>query len=127
MYQPKSFDHLLGTPGFSDSLLTNHLALYQGYVTNTNRLSGTLVTFLKEDKSATPEYAELKRRFGWEYNGMRLHEYYFENMSQQPKTRDTDSSLSKTLQEQFGSYELWEKDFRSTGAMRGRPDAGADT
>ncbi|MEK7498434.1 MAG: Fe-Mn family superoxide dismutase [Patescibacteria group bacterium] len=119
MYQPKSFDHLLGTPGFSDSLLTNHLALYQGYVTNTNRLSGTLVTFLKEDKSATPEYAELKRRFGWEYNGMRLHEYYFENMSQQPKTRDTDSSLSKTLQEQFGSYELWEKDFRSTGAMRG--------
>ncbi len=119
MYQPKTFDHLLGTPGFSDALLTNHFTLYQGYVTNTNKLSGALAQLLAEDKSGTPEYTELKRRFGWEYNGMRLHEYYFENMSRESKTRDANSLLSKALQEQFQSYELWEKDFRGTGAMRG--------
>jgi len=119
MYQLKSFDHLLGTPGFSDALLTNHFTLYQGYVTNTNKLSDTLTKLLEEDKSATPEYAELKRRFGWEYNGMRLHEYYFENMSPRPKLHNTNSPLSRTLQEQFQSHELWQKDFRSTGSMRG--------
>jgi len=119
MYQPKSFDHLIGTPGFSDSLLTNHFMLYQGYVTNTNNLSVALAQLLIENKVAAPEYAELKRRFGWEYNGMRLHEYYFENMSRESKTRNTNSPLSKALQEQFQSYELWEKDFRATGAMRG--------
>jgi len=119
MYQPKSFDHLLGTPGFSDALLNNHFTLYQGYVTNTNKLSTALTQLLAEDRSGTPEYAELKRRFGWEYNGMRLHEYYFENMSPQPKIRDKDSLLSGALQEQFKNYELWEKDFRNTGSMRG--------
>ncbi|MBI5152930.1 MAG: superoxide dismutase [Parcubacteria group bacterium] len=119
MYQQKSFDHLLGTPGFSDTLLTNHFTLYRGYVTNTNKLSDTLKTLLQEDKGGTPEYAELKRRLGWEYNGMRLHEYYFGNMSQQPKARDANFPLRTALQEQFQSYELWEKDFRNTGSMRG--------
>jgi Fe-Mn family superoxide dismutase len=36
VYQAKNFDHLLGTPGFSDQLLKNHFTLYQGYVTNSN-------------------------------------------------------------------------------------------
>ena len=41
-YQPKNFDYLLGTPGFGDTLLKNHFTLYQGYVTNTNKLSDAL-------------------------------------------------------------------------------------
>ena len=31
-------------------------------------------------KEGTPEFAELKRRLGWEFNGMRLHELYFGNL-----------------------------------------------
>lgn len=118
-YEPKSFEHLLGTPGFSDQLLQNHFTLYQGYVNNTNKLSETLNTLLKEDKTATPEYAELKRRFGWEFNGMRLHEYYFGNMSKTSKKLAPNSKLVQKLTADFGSYENWEKDFRATGAMRG--------
>jgi Fe-Mn family superoxide dismutase len=64
-YEAKNFDHLLGTPGFSDQLLKNHFTLYQGDVTNTNKLADTLAQMLKEGKAGTPEYAELKRRFGW--------------------------------------------------------------
>jgi len=119
MYQPKSFEHLLGLKGFSDQLLKNHFTLYQGYVNNTNRLAEALATLLKEGKSSTPEYAELKRRFGWEFNGVRLHEYYFGNMTRDLVKLDTGSQLYRRILEGFGSYEAWEKDFKGSGGVRG--------
>ena len=79
-YTAKSYDHLLGTPGFSDALLKNHFTLDQGYVTNTNKVNDELAALLADGKQGTPAFAELKRRLGWEWNGMRLHEYYFANM-----------------------------------------------
>ncbi len=119
MYQPRSFEHLLGLKGFSDQLLKNHFTLYQGYVNNTNRLAESLSLLLKEGKTGTPEYAELKRRFGWEFNGMRLHEYYFGNMAKNGVELDKDSHLYRNISEDFGSYEAWERDFKGTGVMRG--------
>lgn len=118
-YEPKNFDHLLGTKGFSDQLLKNHFTLYQGYVTNTNKLSDALSALLKEGKTATPEYAEIKRRFGWEFNGMRLHEYYFGNMTKTSVALDKNSKFTNKIVEDFVSYENWEKDFKATGSMRG--------
>jgi hypothetical protein len=61
-YEPKNYEKLLGTAGFSDTLLNNHFTLYKGYVTNTNKSGDILGAMLKEDKTATPEYAEMKRR-----------------------------------------------------------------
>ncbi len=118
-YEQKNFESLLGTKGLSDALLKNHFTLYQGYVTNTNKVSDALNSLAKEGKAATPEYAELKRRFGWEWNGMRLHELYFGNMVKGGKPIDKNSNLSKKMGADFGSYENWEKDFRATGALRG--------
>ena len=46
-YEAKNFEHLLGTKGLSDQLLKNHFTLYQGYVTNTNKLADTLDAMLK--------------------------------------------------------------------------------
>ena len=118
-YEPKNFDKLLGTKGFSDKLLQNHFKLYQGYVTNTNKLIDTMMGMLKEGKSGIPEFAELKRRFGWEFNGMRLHELYFGNMANGGKKLDAKTKLAKKLAEQFGSLEAWEAAFKAVGAMRG--------
>jgi Fe-Mn family superoxide dismutase len=117
-YNARDYNRLLGMEGFSDTLLKNHFTLYQGYVTNTNKLTDTLNQFLKEGKTGTPEYAELKRRFGWEFNGMRLHEYYFENLGGKGGINKT-GKLYQKLIESFGSYEAWEKDFKATGTMRG--------
>lgn len=117
-YTAKNYGHLIGTEGFSEQLLKNHFTLYQGYVTNTNKLMETLAAMLKDGKTSTLEYAELKRRFGWEFNGMRLHELYFENMG--GKGADGKSSAAgKAVAEAFGSFDAWEKDFRAAGAMRG--------
>lgn len=118
-YQPKNYDHILGIAGLSDQLLKNHFTLYQGYVANFNKVNDILVVMEKEGKFATPEYAELNRRLGWEFNGMRLHEYYFENLSKEAGAIDKDLALSKKIEAEFGSYEMWEKDFRAMLAMRG--------
>jgi len=117
-YEAKDYSKLIGIEGFSETLLKNHFTLYQGYVTNTNKLMDTLATMLKDGKVGTPEYAELKRRMGWEFNGMRLHEYYFDNLGGKVAL-DKSGKLAKKLAENFGSYEDWEKDFRGTGTMRG--------
>lgn len=115
-YEAKNFDHLLGTAGFSDTLLKNHFTLYQGYVKNVN----TLKEKLSSMEAGTPEYNELCRRFGWEFNGMRLHELYFGNMSNGAKgSTDPEDALGKKLIAVYGSKEAWYKDFTAVGAMRG--------
>lgn len=118
-YTPKTYEHLLGTPGFSDALLKNHFTLYQGYVTNTNKVIEEISALGNAGKQATPAFAEMKRRLGWEWNGMRLHEYYFGNMKNGGVALDPGSALAKKLAEDFGSVEAWEKGFRAVGAMRG--------
>ena len=118
-YEARNFDQLLGTKGFSDVLLKNHFTLYQGYVANTNKVADALSALLRDGKTTTPEYAEMKRRFGWEFNGMRLHEYYFGNMKKDGSQLDNGSKLAKKFVEDFGAYENWEKDFKGTGSMRG--------
>ncbi|OGN99457.1 MAG: superoxide dismutase [Chloroflexi bacterium RBG_13_51_18] len=117
-YIAKDYTKLIGMEGFGQTLLNNHFTLYQGYVTNTNKLTDILAAMLKEGKTATPEYAELKRRFGFEFNGMRLHEYYFDNLGGKTAL-DKSGALAKKLAAAFGSYDAWEQDFKATGAMRG--------
>ena len=117
-YAAKDYSKLIGMEGFSETLLKNHFTLYQGYVTNTNKVLDALEQMLKDGKTSVPEFAELKRRLGWEFNGMRLHEYYFENLGGKGGI-DKGGKLARKLSESFGSYEAWEKDFKATGAMRG--------
>jgi Fe-Mn family superoxide dismutase len=104
--------------GFSETLLRNHFTLYQGYVKNTNKVLDDSIQFCKDNKMDTPEYAELKRRLGWEFNGMRLHELYFGNLGGKTQINKT-GNLIKALSQHFGSFEAWEKDFKATGMMRG--------
>lgn len=117
-YAAKDYGKLVGMEGFSETLLKNHFTLYQGYVTNTNKVLDTLDQMTKDGKTAAPEFAELKRRLGWEFNGMRLHELYFENLGGKGGI-DKNGNLAKKMTDSFGSVEAWEKDFRATGAMRG--------
>lgn len=118
-FQAQDFNQLIGTPGFSETLLTNHFTLYQGYVKNTNTALSLLDGMLKEGATGTPQYAELTRRFGWEFNGMRLHELYFGNMAKAGGTLETQQQLAAKVESEFGSLANWEKDFRAISAMRG--------
>lgn len=119
IYRAKSFEYLKGLPNFSDQLLQNHLALYRGYVKNTNQLATLLLNKVKLWKTGTMEYAELKRRFGWEFNGMRLHELYFENLTKRSASLKKQSPLYQKLLQDFGQFGAWERGFMGVGGMRG--------
>lgn len=121
-YKAKQFN-LSGLNGISDRTLEMHFKLYEGYVTETNNLSEKIAEFLKDgkvDQEEMPLYSELKRRLGFEFNGMILHEYYFENLK---KGGGADpargSSFYAAAEASFGSYAIWKADFVGTGKMRG--------
>ena len=115
MYEAKKFDHLLGLEGLSDGLLQSHFGLYEGYVKNTN----LVLDELKKVEAPAPEFAELKRRFGWEFDGMRMHELYFGNLMKGGSKISEAPELEAQMKKDFGSSEDWEKDFRATLSMRG--------
>ena len=119
LFKAKNYSSLIGMEGFSDAALHLHLKLYEGYVKNTNQLTSLLTQYATEGKDRSPEYAEIKRRLMWEYDGMRLHEYYFDALGGKGSVRDPSSALSQKIDEDFGSFEKWKADFVATGSMRG--------
>lgn len=119
-YAEKDFKHLKGLKGISDETLEIHFALYSGYVKNTNILNEKVIELTEQGKSGTPEYAELKRRYGFEYNGMRLHEYYFGNLKAGGGSALNEAGpLGTKLQEVYSSVEVWKNDFMKVGNLRG--------
>jgi hypothetical protein len=113
-YKAKEFN-LSGLNGISDRTLEMHFKLYEGYVTETNKLSEKISEFLRDgkvDQEEMPVYSELKRRLGFEFNGMILHEYYFENLrSGGGGDPVRTSSFYEAAEASFGSYATWKADF----------------
>jgi Fe-Mn family superoxide dismutase len=121
-YQPKTFN-LSGLNGISDKTLEMHFKLYEGYVQETNKLNEKISAILQDgkvDHEETPAYSELTRRLGFEFNGMVLHEYYFENMKRGGSVNpDESSEFHQMCEESFGTYDIWKTDFVGVGKMRG--------
>ena len=101
-YVAKNYERLLGIRGFSDKLLKAHFKLYEGYVAHINKM----IDFLNGGNTEAPGYDEAKRRFAWEFNGMRLHEAYFGNMTKQFEKLDSGSDLAHQITAPFGSWIL---------------------
>lgn len=121
-YLPIQFN-LGGLKGISDETLEMHFKLYEGYVKQTNVLSEKIAQYLEDgaiDEEETPAYSEIKRRLGFEYNGMVLHEYYFGNLKKDgggdPQQK---SPFMRATEASFGSYAKWKVDFVGVGKMRG--------
>jgi len=117
-YVAKDYSSLYGMPGFSNELLKLHFQLYNGYVKNTNQALQRLGEIAQQNNRSSPDYGALKHRVDWEWNGMRLHEFYFENLGGK-EPLDPQSPLYQVIARQFGSYENWKKEFIATGLMRG--------
>ena len=122
-YKAREFN-LSGLNGISDQTLEMHFKLYEGYVKETNKLTEAIDKFIQDgqvDQEEMPAYSELTRRLGFEYNGMVLHEYYFENLKKGDGAGDPDrtAQFAKAAESSFGSYEIWKADFVGIGKMRG--------
>ena len=121
-YTARTFD-LSDLTGISNETLAMHFKLYEGYVTNTNTLNQRIADLIGNgqlDPTQVAAYSELKRRFGFEYNGMVLHEYYFDNMTKNGKgDASPGDAFINAAEKSFGDYETWKSDFVNTGKMRG--------
>lgn len=118
-YQTKEFPNIKGLKGLSDEQMEQHYKLYQGYVTNVNKLGDELRKVREKGELDTPEYAEMKRRQGWEWDGMILHEYFFENLKANGGELPAGSLLASKLEEAFGSLDAWKQEFMTVCKMRG--------
>jgi len=114
MITAKSYDHLVGNlPGFSPEQIEQHLELYQGYVKKINEIREALsrIPFdARKDKAnfSYGEFSELKRREPVAYNGVHLHEMYFENLG--GSVRAPRKELLSAIEGSFDSLENWEAD-----------------
>ena len=119
IYKAKQFN-LSGLEGISDKTLQMHFS-YEGYVKGVNDLNEKIAKVLADgrvDQEETPGYSELKRRLGFEYSGMVLHEYYFENLKS-GGSGNPDKAFVGAAETTFGSFEMWKTDFVGVGKMRG--------
>ncbi len=119
-YTAKKWD-LAGLIGISDRTLELHFGLYEGYVKNTNLLNEQIAEKMSTGKASgdDPGFAEITRRLGFEYNGMVLHEYYFDNMMNGGAGAPTSGKFYETIGENYGDFNAWKDDFAAVGAMRG--------
>src|ERR1700722_19652503 len=119
-YTAKKWD-LKGLQGISDNTLGVHFGLYEGYVTNTNKLNDQIAALVQAGKgsAAEPAFAEQTRRLGFEYNGMILHEYYFDNLTPGGAALPTSGKLVDAINASFGSVDTFQADFKGVATMRG--------
>jgi Fe-Mn family superoxide dismutase len=107
-----------GLDGISDGQIEDHWGLYKGYVTQTNALRKELADMRAGGQGAGMAYADRRRRFGFEYNGMVLHEYYFGNLTR-GASADMNGAFAALAADAFGGFDNWKADFVNAGKTRG--------
>ncbi len=108
--------------GISEKTNEEHLKLYAGYVKHANLILEKIA-----ELSATPEpstantylIGELRRRFGFEFGGIKNHELFFEQFEGSVVPPNPDSDLHKKIAEQWGSYDAWLVEFKQLAMTRG--------
>ena len=106
-YEPLTFT-IGELPGISSKTIENHLGLYQGYVKHVNLIREKVEAFSHDMENNAYAIAEMQRRLGFEFCGMRNHEYYFAQLEGGPKALP-DGTLKSKIESQFGSVDAWLK------------------
>jgi Fe-Mn family superoxide dismutase len=119
IYIAKDYSNLQNIGKISNEAMALHLKLYAGYVTNINTIEDKLAKIGNNIADNLQEFNELHRRFGWEYNGMKLHEIFFGNLSNDKTSPDPSLPLIQKIVETWGSFEAWKSEFYNIAKMRG--------
>lgn len=117
-YQEQTFE-LPALEGISQKQLDVHLALYRGYVKNLNILTQTLTDQLADPEKNAYALSEVKRRLAFEFDGMRMHEYYFSQWEKGKAELDANCAFATSLVRQWGSFDAFIAEFKAVGLMRG--------
>jgi len=124
-FTPRTFD-IPALQGISKKTIEEHLKLYAGYVKHSNLVQEKIAE-LKEDTDPSTSsgpgnayaFGEINRRFGFEYNGMRNHEIYFDSLAGGAQAISDSSTLKKMITETWGSFDAWLAEFKTIALTRG--------
>ncbi len=105
--------------GISAKNIEEHLKLYAGYVKNTNLILNKIAEYMADSEKNAYILGELQRRYGFEWNGMRNHEYYFKSLEGGAKTLPEGSKLKAAIEAKGPSFEKWLEMFKSMALTRG--------
>lgn len=105
--------------GISAKNIEEHLKLYAGYVTHSNLVLEKIKELSENAEANMPILSGLQRRFGFEYNGMRNHEIYFNSLSSGSSTLVENSKLKEAISKEWGSFEKWLSLFKAIATTRG--------
>jgi Fe-Mn family superoxide dismutase len=104
--------------GISAKNIEEHLKLYKGYVANANLIIEKVAELSKDAENNTYTIGELQRRFGFEFDGMRNHEYYFSQFEGGPIAA-SENALKTKIESTWGSFETWLAQFKAIALTRG--------
>lgn len=105
--------------GISTKNIEEHLKLYAGYVKFTNLIWEKITEYMADPEKNAYVIGELQRRFGFEFNGMRNHEYYFKSLEKGTKPLPENSQFKKALEKQGLTFDTWIAMFKSLAMTRG--------
>ncbi|MCC2630736.1 MAG: manganese/iron superoxide dismutase-like protein superoxide dismutase, Fe-Mn family [Candidatus Paceibacter sp.] len=118
MYSEQKFN-IPELKGISKKSVDEHLKLYAGYVKFANLVQEKMKELMSDSEKNAYLLGELQRRFSFEFNGMRNHEYYFMSLADGAKPLPADSKLKAQIEKQFGSFDAWLAQFKAIAMTRG--------
>jgi Fe-Mn family superoxide dismutase len=118
MYTEQKFN-IPELKGISKQNIETHLKLYAGYVKFANVITDKIKEYQTEGDKHSYAISELGRRFSFEFNGMRNHEYFFKSLEGGAQALSAESLLKKKIEEQFGSFDAWLTSFKTLALTRG--------
>ncbi len=116
MFEAKTFS-IPELKGISKKTIEEHLKLYQGYVKNANLIGEHINEFSKDTEKNMYELGELRRRFSFEWGGMRNHEIYFSLL--EGGASNIAPELMAQIEKQWGSFSGWLEQFKTIALTRG--------
>ncbi|MFM7088535.1 MAG: superoxide dismutase [Candidatus Paceibacterota bacterium] len=117
-FEERKFN-LVNLQGISTKNIEEHLKLYAGYIKNANFIQEKVVELMADTDNNAYILGELERRFSFEFNGMRNHEYYFASLEGGPSTLASDSKLKQKIEAQFGTFDAWLNGYKRLAMTRG--------
>lgn len=105
--------------GISKKTIEEHLKLYAGYVKFSNTILEKIEEMSQDSEKHAYALGELQRRFSFEFDGMRNHEYYFSSLEGGAQPLAEGSQLRAAIESEFGSFEAWFNRFTAISLTRG--------
>lgn len=105
--------------GISQRSIDEHLKLYSGYVKHANLILEKIEELSADAEKNVYILGELQRRFAFEFDGMRNHEYYFRSFEGGGQTLSGGSLLKKAIEAEWENFEKWLNRFKAIALTRG--------